>query len=85
MDVKNEYFYFGEVPVEFQNSHETPEGWKENYYYRVKIKTTLEEINIEDTCGRYVPFQFRDMFYLQTALARTQQELLTSLIGAPNA
>ena len=83
MEIKNKLFYFGKIPNDIIKELAFPEGWTEPYYFRIRVDGKDEEIKVEDTCGRMVPFNWYDIWQFQQTLTQVQNELLTSLIGAP--
>lgn len=83
MILKNKWFYFGKIPAKW-DEEETLPGWEPGWYFRIFLNEDIEEFHIEDTCGRMVPLSFDNLFKLQQVLVKVQNELLTTLIGAPN-
>lgn len=70
-------FYFGLVPDEFVEDHALgcPEGWEPDFYYRIRVVDSDEEIKVEDSCGRMVPFTFQDIKLLRKALKDAKESL----------
>lgn len=70
-------FYFGVVPDEYEEDHNahTPEGWEPGWYFRIRVDYMDEEIKVEDSCGRMVPFQFKDIKALRRALKAIKRDI----------
>jgi hypothetical protein len=83
MNVTNKFFYFGKINPDWADT--TPDGWEDGWYFRFVIDTANEEVHLEDTCGRYVPLCWSNMYETLAVLAKVQNELLVSVIGAPHA
>ena len=84
MDVNNKYFYFGKMSPEVMEMMDVPDGWEDGWCFRIRIDTEEEEIKIEDCCNRMVPMAFNDLYQFIGILQKVQNELITSLVGAPN-
>lgn len=73
----NRYYYFGTPADEHKEDHERelPKDWLENTYFRVRVEYDDEEIKIEDSCGRMVPFSFTDIKELRKVLKTIKKEV----------
>ena len=76
---KDTVFYFCPVPEEFRDQHAADLGedsnWDPDFYFRIRVVYGEEEIKIEDSCGRMVPFCFEHMKALRRTL-KTIKELV---------
>lgn len=70
-------YYFGVVPGEYVDDHDAniPEGWEPGWYFRIRVEYGDEEIKVEDSCGRMVPFQFKDIKALRRTLKLIKKEI----------
>lgn len=79
MNVKNSKFYFTK-----NAAVETNLDWSEEYDYRVLIDTEHEQIVIQAVSGVEVALPISSMWYFTQVIGKVQNEVITSLIGAPN-
>lgn len=84
MNIKNHTYYFGKVPAEYRDIHKPiPENWEHNYYFRFKIPHEYDDqINFEDSCGRCVPFSFKDLCAMRDTLEHLIYDISQATIGA---
>jgi hypothetical protein len=79
MQVTNKYYYFGR-----NDATERVDGWEEGWDCRFIIDAANEEIIIEEiaTGSTHIPFHY--MWQFGQVFGKVQNEVITSLIGAPN-
>jgi hypothetical protein len=75
--------YFGKINTGLlTNSKPTvPEGWEKPRYYRIRIEHGEEEIKLEDTCKRMVPFLFSDIDGLIKALTKAKRKIIEGSVN----
>jgi len=64
------YVYFAPTNFDWGDS---PEGWEENYQFRIKLHTSEQEIKIEDTCNRMIPMCYEDIKAFRKALKKAEE------------
>ncbi len=71
------YYYFGEVADEYKGDHweSMPKDWLENTYFRIRVDYADEEIKLEDSCGRMVPFSFENIKELRKVLKTVRKDI----------
>ena len=80
MKTTNNVFYLAKNDVVAAN-----DSWEGGYEYRVVIAPSKEHITIEHHKGKKVSIPFSNTWELNQVLGKVQNEIITSLIGAPNA
>lgn len=83
--IEDRVYYFGLVPDEYKEDHNSqiPKDWEPNYYFRIRVVAREEEIKVEDSCGRMVPFLIQNISELMFTLRQTQKHLIEDILGEP--
>ena len=79
MKIDPHTFYFGKSDPSYGQA--APVGWEPGWDFRIVIKEDVGEINIEDTCGRYIPMQWTTIFKLNHALNQVGTSLSKAVLG----